>query len=77
MHKKLTHTQIHRCCGTNEQKIKAAAIAAKKKARQEKARQESATSISKTEHQEIIIADTESVTIARSLEGMSHNSSPQ
>jgi len=72
MHKKLTHTQIHRCCGTNEQKIKAAAIAAKKKARQERA-----TSISKTEHQEIIIADTESVTIARSLEGMSHNSSPQ
>jgi len=72
MHKKLTHIQIHRYCGTNEQKIQAAAIAAKKKARQERA-----MSISKTEHQEMILADTESVTIARSLEGMSLNSSSE
>jgi len=64
LHKRLTRIHAHRYCGTYEQKIKAVAIAAKKKARQERA-------MSMTSRKGIVSDNIELDTIARSFEGIS------
>jgi len=64
LHKRLTRIHAHRYCGTDEQKIKAVAIAAKKKARQERA-------MSMTSRKGIVSDNIELDTIARSFEGIS------
>jgi len=70
LHKRLTHKHAHRYCGTDKQKIKAVAIAEKKKARQERA-------MSMTSRKGIIPDNTEPDTTARSFEGISRTGSSE
>ena len=70
LHIRLTHKHAHRYCGTDKQKIKAVAIAEKKKARQERA-------MSMTSRKGIIPDNTEPDTTARSFEGISRTGSSE